>query len=164
MNMIATSERFTTDKRGSQTRTARHFDVGKKYANVLQRAKILPDHVCDTAIATCQFQIMGQFAHNDNGTALRRDVDNPWHGQGRWIHTKVQTYGFLPSNRFRRNGQTERAIWVVGDSFDAANTMLMPFNCDMTQVLHAFGNVTGFERKMIDLVDVIECLYAPYYA
>lgn len=163
MQTIATSERFTTDKRGSQTRTSRHFNIAKKYADVLKRAKILPDHLCETAIATCQFQIMGKFAHADNGEALRTDAERPFHGAGRWVHTRVQTYGELPSNRFQRSGVTDRARWAFGDSFDAANTMLEPFGCDMNQVLHAFGNVSPMERKIIDLVDVIEVLYAPYH-
>lgn len=154
-------DRFTTNltktEMTTNRRPSRYFDVAKQTKDHLRI--LLPHEACEAAIATCRFAIMGRDAHNDNGQALRNtDGDNHllWIGQGRWIHTRLQTYGHLPSNHFRRTGTTDRSIWAISDCFAGADDILNCFGLNMHQVLDHYGNVASTERKVIDLVNVIE--------
>ena len=155
--MIRYTTNLTKTEINDKRRPGRNFRIAEQVKTHL--STILPQEICEVAIATCRFSIMGRDAHNDNGQALRnmhREASPPWICEGRWIHTRLQTYGYLPSTRFQRTGTTEKSVWVVGDSFAAADSILECFGLTMRDVLEHYGNVDTTERKVIDLVDIVE--------
>lgn len=117
----------------------------------------IPADDCAFAFATCQIQLMGRDAHNDEGTALRSEGSTFTYGQRRWCHTRmiVHTLNCLPSTAFQRK---PNGIHVWADSFDGANAILDCFGLSMTDVIEYFGNVEPTERKVFDLTTIVEQL------
>lgn len=113
---------------------------------------ILPACVSETAAMTCRFQIMGKNAHADNGDAQRC---GQWrnHLRNRWVHTRIQTFGHLPSERFQF--VTKDKSWVKADSFEAADAILQCFGLNMELVLQHYGDPAEDERKILDLSQIV---------
>ncbi len=148
--------RITTDLRQSRSRTARHYSIADKTQDCLQNL-VVPIHARSVAIATCRISIMGRDAHNDNGDAPTRTGDfgkNRRGFQGRWVNTRMQTHGEPVSSLDWRT----RGRFSVSDSFGGANDLLACFGLSINEVIDHYGNVGDSERKMLDLVDVIEDL------
>lgn len=141
---------WDTEAMTATARPASHFDAGSKLAEMLT---VVPESCRATAIATCRFQVMGWQKGNHNGDAPRSYSDKPFRGEGRWVYTRLQSYGHLPSGRFSKCGP--RSNWVKADSFAGADSILGCFGLTMDEVLQHFGNVTGDSRLQLDLVDIV---------
>jgi len=100
---------------------------------------------------------MGKDAHNDNGQALRsaHSIRKFKSGKGRWVHTRLDTKGTIPTTNFRGR---PRGRFVWADSFDGANDILECFGLEIGQVLDHFGNVDDLERMIFDLPTIVKAL------
>ena len=142
----------------SDWRKTKQFQVGSVLSN---RLTIFPHNVREVAIATCRIQIMGWDQGNHKGNAGRATKHDIEHGikRGRWVYTRLQTYGQKPTNnnaRWSKSGAN--AKWIEGNSFDAANDILACFDLSIDDILDNYGDVGRHDRIILDLPDIIETL------
>lgn len=119
---------------------------------------IFPPDVREVAFATCRIQVMGWDQGNHNGEAGRASRKDLKKGiqRGRWVYTRIQTYGKKPfTNKERWRKQGDRTKWIDANSFDAANDVLACFGLSMTDVLEAYGDVERHDRIQLDLTDIV---------
>lgn len=134
----------------NQYRTNAQFQFGKEFGRYL--APLFGKNA-NIAATTCRIQIMGRHAHNHNGKADRDTTGWRLGAQNRWVHTRLQTFGDLAPN-FHKSGP--RADWIYSDCWAGADTILECFGLSLGQVLNAYGNVNGWERKILDLDRIIK--------
>lgn len=135
------------DNPGPRYRPQENYRLARKLTKHFN--KIVPN--ATEAIASCRFQIMGKYAHDHNGPSLRQKNDYRSNCSNRWCKTEMQTFGQNPFRRFKNDCNE----WIRADSFDGANEILAHFGLTMDQVLNHFGNVNDYERKTLDLVEII---------
>lgn len=141
---------FDVSSLRAQARPKANWDFGAELGHVLTE---LPPSVRESAAATCRFQIMGWNKGNHDGSAPRNEGEPlPFVGSGRWVYTRMQSYGHCP-NRFNRCGP--RSTWTESNSFEGADEILSAFGLTMKQVLDFYGDVPADGRLQFDLVQII---------
>ena len=135
-------------------RTKRHFDFGERFGILVRN--LMPIHAAPCALATCRIHIMGWRKGNHDGDAPRDSRNEPFRGQGRWVHTRMKTLA-ANVNNFVKKGP--RARWSYADNFDAADTLLACFGgITVQEILDHYGNVGPDDRLELDLVEIVETL------
>ena len=132
--------------------TSRHLAFGAKVAHFLQ--PVVGDFA-ETAGATCSFTLHGWKQGGHEGSSLRDYGSKPFRGQGRWVRTTMQNYGYKPSNLWRCS-EGDNTRMVRADSFAAADEILMCFNLTMMDVIEHYGDVAADERFVWDLMGIVK--------
>ncbi len=155
---------ITTKTRQSTTIHMNAADVafGKTCGYHLQMVGI-PDHLCEVAAATCMIDIMGWRKGCHNGEAPRNETRHFL--SGRWVHTKMATYGKTPigpSNHNWRGGKSHRARFIQADNFGAADYILGCFDgITVEEVIEwatSGDGLTDDDRITVSLREVVEGL------
>lgn len=103
---------------------------------------ILPEHVCEAAMATCRFELRGL---NANG--------NEW---GVGFLTHMQTFGEIPSGLIERGlGVQRKHWWIELNAHESANIILACFGLTVDDVFAFAGYPEPGERKVVDLCEVV---------
>jgi len=127
-------------------RTARHFDFGDHFGQLLRA--ILPLSYCSAAAATCRFELRGKHAN--------RSPENAHKGYGPAVYLSMQTDDaklFLGGHPIQRTGR-----FTMTTCEDAANMILNCFGICVDDVRDHYGEPTEYESKHFDLVDVVATL------
>lgn len=121
-----------------------HWDWAKQWASLFHN--ILPEHVCEAALATCRITL--------------RDKDSTAAG-GAWgfaVLTEMQTFGneprFVPGE-IRRNHH-----FVTLQSKDGADAILGCFDLTLDDLIDYFGLPEEGEKWTLDLYDIVTSLDA----
>lgn len=118
-------------------RPRRFWNWAKDWSSLFE--SILPKHVCEAAMATCRFVILGK---NANGNEY-----------GRGFRTFMQTYGETPVGLV--NDIQIRHHWIELDAHDSANLILGCFGLSVDDVYKAFGQPKEGEKMTVNLHDAV---------
>ena len=107
-------------------------------------SKIFPEHICETAIATCRFLLLG------------KDANGNKYGKG--FRTFMQTYGNVPVGL--RNDVQIRHNWIELDAHESANLILGCFGLSTDDVYRLVGVPVDGEQIDISLHDIVNAIAA----
>ena len=129
-------------------RKTRYWEWAKEWASLFH--SILPEHVCEAAMATCRITL--------------RDKDSKAAG-GAWgfaVLTEMQTFGnepqFVPVE-IRHNHH-----FITLQSQDGADAILSCFGLTLAGVIDYYGLPDEGEKITLDLCDIVTTLDADYAA
>ena len=123
-------------------RKKRYWEWAKEWASLFH--KILPEHVCEAAMATCRFVILGK---NANGNEY-----------GKGFRSFLQTFGNTPTGLV--NDVQIRHHWIELDAHDSANLILGCFGLSVDDVYDYFGEPKEGDKLELDLHDIVTKLDA----
>lgn len=118
-------------------RHRKYWDWSKENASLFH--SILPEHVCEAAMATCRFQLRGLGSHG-----------NKW---GNGFLTFMQTFGFKPTGL--TNDVQIRHHWIELDAHNSANLILGCFGLTVDDVYNHYGKPEKGERLDLDLHNIV---------
>ena len=120
----------------------------KQWASLFDN--ILPEHVCEAAMATCRITL--------------RDKDSTAAG-GAWVFavlTEMQTFGFKP--RFVPGEVRRNHHFITLQSHDGADAILSCFGLTIADVIDYYGVPEEGEKVTLDLCEIVTRLDADYAA
>ncbi len=158
--MVTTTKNATTRRPQVVAFTTAQAAFGSTSGHRLSDVGIPADR-CDTAAATCHFDVMGWRKGNHDGDAPRND--EPHAMSGRWVHTSLATYRAMPGLNpgLWRSGTTDRAKYIHADNFEAADQILGCFGLTMEQVIDWATDGSGIQpddRIRLSLCEIVTAL------
>ena len=112
---------------------------------------ILPDHVCEAAMATCTITLQGP-------ESVGRRAKN-W---GQWIRMRMQTFGHIPNHLSAAVQKSREGIST--DSREAVEVILDCFGLTLDDVFSYYGVPETGEKMTLNLCDIVARLDADYAA
>ena len=125
------------------------WDWTKEWASLFH--SILPEHVCEAAMATCCITFQGP-----------ESVGNRAKNWGQWIRMRMQTFGQTPYHlaaAVQRSGH-----WISTDSREAVTVILGCFDLTLDNVFAYFGEPDEGEKWTLDLCNIVTTLDADFAA
>ena len=124
--------------RERRSRTARHFDFGKRNGSKLLPLFLGKVGYCDTIAATCRFILRGPTATVSNPLSIR---------------TEMQSFGCRPQGV--ANVRIVDDV-LVSDSPELPCAILSIFELSINDLLARYGLPQANQSIVIDLVDIVE--------
>ncbi len=122
-----------------------NWDWAEEWASLFD--SILPQHVCEAAMATCRFQLRGLNSHGNT--------------YGKGFLTFMQTFGSVPVGLV--NDVQIRSNWIELDAHDSANLILGCFGLSVDDVYDHYGTPEEGTRIDLDLCELVQAI-APDFA
>lgn len=129
-------------------RTRRYWDWAKENANLFHG--ILPEHVCEAALATCRITLQGP-----------KSVGETAKNWGQWIRMRMQTFGHVPHQI--ATAVQQHYHWISTDSYEAVDVILDCFDLTLDDVFDHYGEPREGETRTLDLCEIVTTV-APWAA
>lgn len=137
---MTTATATPTTKTQTKWRPSRYFEWAE--ANKYRFLAILPEEVCEAALATCRFQLRGKNSHGNE--------------YGKGFLTFMQTYGNVPAGL--ANDVQIRHHWIELDAHDSADLILACFGLSTEDVYAEYGIPAEGETVTLDLYEIVNRL------